>query len=215
MGHVEVTVSAEIRTRLGKGGARQLRRVGKIPAILYGGAEPPVPIAVEKGRILEIFRKYGHTSIFSLALNGRTVPVILKDWQLDPITGALLHVDFLRVDLTRPMRVKVPIELVGDAVGVRHGGILDFATHEVEIECVPTEIPARLQVDVSGLEIGDHIAVKDLSLGDRLRVLDDPERVIVSVLAPRVAEEGEEVTAAPTEPEVIKKGKTEEAREEE
>jgi large subunit ribosomal protein L25 len=113
------------------------------------------------------------------------------------------------------MRVKVPIELVGDAVGVRHGGILDFATHEVEIECVPTEIPARLQVDVSGLEIGDHIAVKDLSLGDRLRVLDDPERVIVSVLAPRVAEEGEEVTAAPTEPEVIKKGKTEEAREEE
>jgi large subunit ribosomal protein L25 len=215
MGHVEVTVSAEIRTRLGKGGARQLRRVGKIPAILYGGAEPPVPIAVEKGRVLEIFRKYGHTSIFSLALNGRTVPVIIKDWQLDPITGALLHVDFLRVDLTRPMRVKVPIELVGDAVGVRHGGILDFATHEVEIECVPTEIPARLQVDVSGLEIGDHIAVKDLSLGDRLRVLDDPERVIVSVLAPRVAEEGEEVTAAPTEPEVIKKGKTEEAREEE
>jgi len=192
MGHVEVTVSAEIRTRLGKGGARQLRRVGKIPAILYGGAEPPVPIAVEKGRVLEIFRKYGHTSIFSLALNGRTVPVIIKDWQLDPITGALLHVDFLRVDLTRPMRVKVPIELVGDAVGVRHGGILDFATHEVEIECVPTEIPARLQVDVSGLEIGDHIAVKDLSLGDRLRVLDDPERVIVSVLAPRVAEEGEE-----------------------
>jgi large subunit ribosomal protein L25 len=215
MGHVEVTVSAEIRTRLGKGGARQLRRVGKIPAILYGGAEPPVPIAVEKGRVLEIFRKYGHTSIFSLALNGRTVPVIIKDWQLDPITGALLHVDFLRVDLTRPMRVKVPIELVGDAVGVRHGGILDFATHEVEIECVPTEIPARLQVDVSGLEIGDHIAVKDLSLGDRLRVLDDPERVIVSVLAPRVAEEGEEVIAAPTEPEVIKKGKTEEAREEE
>ncbi len=213
MGHVDVTVSAEVRTRLGKGGARQLRRAGKIPAILYGGAEPPVPIAVEKGRVLEIFRKYGHTSIFSLALNGRTVPVIIKDWQLDPITGVLLHVDFLRVDLTKPTRVRVPIELVGEAIGVRHGGVLDFATHEVEIECVPTEIPARLQVDVSGLEIGDHIAVKDLSLGDRLRVLDDPERVIVSVLAPRVAEE--EVVAAPTEPEVIKKGKAEEARGEE
>ncbi len=210
----DVTLSAEIRTRLGKGGARQLRRAGKVPAILYGGAEPPVPIAVEKARVLEIFRKYGHTSIFSLALDGHTVPVIIKDWQLDPITGVLLHVDFLRVDLSKPTRVKVPVELVGEASGVRRGGLLDFATHELEIECLPMEIPSRLQVDVSALEIGDHIAVKDLQLGDRIRVLDDPERVIVSVLAPRVAEE--EAAVAPTmpvEPEVIKKGKAEEEKE--
>jgi large subunit ribosomal protein L25 len=215
MGLLEVTLPAEIRTRLGKGGARQLRRAGKIPAILYGGAEPPVPIAVEKGRVLEIFRKYGHTSIFSLALDGRTVPVIIKDWQLDPVTGVLLHVDFLRVDLTKPTRVKVPVEVVGEAIGVRQGGLLDVATHEVEIECLPTEIPPRLQVDVSALEIGDHIAVKDLQLGDRVRVLDDPERVIVSVLAPRVAEEEVAAPTAPTEPEVIKKGKAEEAEEKE
>lgn len=215
MGLLEVTLPAEIRTRLGKGGARQLRRAGKIPAILYGSAEPPVPIAVEKGRVLEIFRKYGHTSIFSLALDGRTVPVIIKDWQLDPVTGVLLHVDFLRVDLTKPTRVKVPVEVVGEAIGVRHGGLLDVATHEVEIECLPTEIPPRLQVDVSALEIGDHIAVKDLQLGDRVRVLDDPERVIVSVLAPRVAEEAVAAPTAPTEPEVIKKGKAEEAEEKE
>jgi large subunit ribosomal protein L25 len=213
MSVVNVTLSAEIRTRVGKGGARQLRRAGKIPAILYGGAEPPVPIAVEKARVLEIFRKYGHTSIFSLALDGNTVPVIIKDWQLDPITGMLLHVDFQRVDLHKPTRVKVPVELVGEAVGVRQGGILEFATHELEIECVPAEIPSRLSVDVSALEIGDHIAVKDLQLGDRIRVLDDPERVIVSVLAPRVAEEEVAAPATPAEPEVIKKGKVEEETE--
>ncbi|MCS6816921.1 MAG: 50S ribosomal protein L25/general stress protein Ctc [Blastocatellia bacterium] len=212
MSLLDVTVSANIRTRLGKGGARQLRRAGKIPAILYGGAEPPVPIAVEKARVLEIFRKYGHTSIFTLAVDGNTVPVIIKDWQLDPITGVLLHVDFLRVDLGKPTRVKVPVELVGEAVGVRQGGLLDFATHELEIECLPTEIPARLQVDVSALEIGDHIAVKDLQLGDRVRVLDDPERVIVSVLAPRVIAE-EAAPTMPVEPEVIKKGKAEEEEE--
>jgi len=214
MSLLDVTLSAEIRTRLGKGGARQLRRVGKIPAILYGGTEPPIPIAVEKARVLEIFRKYGHTSIFSLALDGTTVPVIIKDWQLDPITGVLLHVDFLRVDLNRPTRVKVPVELVGEAIGVRQGGLLEFATHELEIECLPTEIPTHLPVDVSALEIGDHIAVKDLRVGDRIRILDDPERVIVSVLAPRVAAE-EEVAApaTPVEPEVIKKGKAEEKTE--
>ncbi len=214
MSLLDVTVSADIRTRLGKGGARQLRRAGKIPAILYGGMEPPVPITVEKARVLEIFRRYGHTSIFSLVLNGDTVPVIIKDWQLDPITGVLLHVDFLRVDLGKPTRVKVPVELVGEAIGVRRGGLLDFATHELEIECLPAEIPSRLQVDVSALEIGDHLAVKDLQLGDRIRILDDPERVIVSVLAPRVTEE--EAAAAPTtpvEPEVIKKGKVEEEEE--
>jgi len=213
MSLLDVTVSADIRTRLGKGGARQLRRAGKIPAILYGGAEPPVPIAVEKARVLEIFRKYGHTSIFSLALDGNTVPVIIKDWQLDPITGALLHVDFLRVDLSKPTRVKVPVELVGEAIGVQHGGLLDFATHELEIECLPTEIPSRLQVDVSALEIGDHIAVKDLQCGDRIRVLDDPERVIVSVLAPRMIEEEAAAPTTPVEPEVIKKGKAEEEKE--
>ncbi len=211
MSLLDVIIPAEVRARLGKGGARQLRRLGKIPAILYGGREPSVPLAVEKARVLEIFRRYGHTSIFSLAVNGQTVPVIIKDWQLDPITGVLLHVDFLRIDLTRPTRVKVPVELVGEAVGVKQGGLLDFATHELEIECLPAEIPSRLQVDVSGLGIGDHVAVKDLRLEDRVRVLDDPERVIVSVLAPRMAAEEELAAAptAPTEPEVIKKGKAE------
>lgn len=215
----EVTLEAEIRQRLGKSGARQLRREGKAPVVLYGGEEKPLALAVDKGKLLEVFRKFGHTRIFTLLINGETAtPVILKDWQVDPVKGTLLHADLLRVNMAKLTRVRVPVEVVGEAFGVKNqGGLLDFSTHELEVECLPADIPDRVPVDVSRLKVGDHITVKDLKLGERVKVLEDADRVIVGVLPPRVEEVAAPAAVAvePAEPEVIKKGKVEEKETEE
>jgi len=137
---------------------------------------------------------------------------------VDPVKGTLVHVDLMRISMTKLTRVSVPIEVAGEAFGVKtEGGVLDFATHELEVECLPGDIPERIHVNVSELKINDRIAVKDLNLGDRVKVLEDPERIIVGVLPPRIEEVAAPapVAAEPAEPEVIKKGKAEEPEAEE
>lgn len=215
----QITIEAAPRQRLGKGGARQLRRAGKIPVTLYGGDQKgALALAVERRALLDIIRgAAGRNTIFQLKLDHDVVPVIIKDWQVDSIKGTLLHVDLLRISMTKTTRVRVPVSLEGEPVGVKtQGGLLDFATHQLEVECLPADIPDRIRVDVSGLHVGQHLSVKDLKLDDRIRVLEDPDRVIVSVLAARVEEAAPAVAeAAPAEPEIIKKGKTEEGAEKE
>ncbi len=187
----QLVIDAEPRTRLGKGGARALRRAGKVPVVVYGGdRRETLALAVQERDLMKILRSpKGLNTIFQLQLQGATVPVIIKDWQADPIKGTLLHADFVRIDMTKVTRVRIPVELVGEPIGVKaQGGLLDFATHQLEVECLPADIPESIRVDVSALEIGDHISVKDLNVGERMRILDDPERVIASVLAPRVEE---------------------------
>lgn len=208
----DITLDAEVRERLGKGGARQLRQRGKIPVTLYGGGDQePLSLAVSERALRSIFRSSsGRNTIFNLKTNDHVTPVIIKDWQVDPLKGSLLHADLLRIDMNKPTRVRVPIVLDGEAIGVKiHGGLLDFMTHEVEVECLPGDIPDRIHVNVSHLDVGDHIFVKDLAVGDRVRILEEMDRVIVGILASR-REEAAAVTtpAAPAEPEVIKKGKT-------
>jgi large subunit ribosomal protein L25 len=219
MSSIEVTLEAEVRTNLGKNASRQLRRGGKLPVALYGGDDKPFALAVDKAKLLEIFRKFGHTKIFNLTVaGGATAPVLIKEWQVDPLKGVLLHADLLRVDMAKATRLHVRIEVSGEAFGVKtQGGLLDISAHDLEIECLPGDIPDRIRVDVSELKIGQHLAVKDLKLGDRVKVLADPERVIVGVLAPRLEEAPAAAPAAaePTEPEVIKKGKAEEKEGEE
>lgn len=219
MNSTETVLEAEIRQRLGKNAARQLRREGKVPLVLYGGDDPPLALAAARTRVLELIRRMGHTKIFTVAINGAgSIPVLFKEWQVDPVKGILIHADLLRVDMMKPTRLSVPIELVGEPFGVKaQGGVLDFSTHELRVECLPHAIPERIRVEVSALKVNEHIAVKDLSLGDAIKVLEDPERVIVSVLPPRVEEVIAPVPAVvePVEPEVIRKGKVEKAEGEE
>jgi large subunit ribosomal protein L25 len=218
----EIVVSAEKRTEKGKNVNRRLRVAGRIPGVLYGGSKEPVPVAVSPKDISAVLRSAsGENTLFDLDLAGSRRKVILKEYQLEPIKGKLLHADFYEVALDKTLEVMVHVEIAGTPVGVKvQGGILDFVTRELEIECLPGDIPEKITVDVSELALGKHVRVSDLKLSDKLTVLTDPEVVIVHVVAPRAEEapaaaaEGAEAAAAgAAEPEVIKKGKAEEGDE--
>jgi large subunit ribosomal protein L25 len=219
----EIVVSAEKRTEKGKNVNRRLRVAGRIPGVLYGGSKEPVPVAVSPKDISAVLRSAsGENTLFDLDLGGSRRKVILKEYQIEPIKGKLLHADFYEVALDKLLEVKVHVEVTGTPVGVKvQGGILDFVTRELEIECLPADIPEKIVVDVSELELGKHIRVSDLKLSDKLTMLTEPDIVIVHVVAPRAEEvaavaavEGTEAVAgAAAEPEVIKKGKGEEGEE--
>jgi large subunit ribosomal protein L25 len=217
----EIVVSAEKRTEKGKNVNRRLRVAGRIPGVVYGGKGEPTAVAVSPKDIVAVLRSAsGENTLFDLDLGGSRRKVILKEYQLEPIKGRLLHADFYEVALDKALQVSVHVEVSGTPVGVKvQGGILDFVTRELEIECLPTDIPEKIVVDVSELELGKHIRVSDLKLSDKLTVLTDPDVVVVHVVAPRaeeapVAAEGAEAAAgAAAEPEVIKKGKGEEGDE--
>jgi large subunit ribosomal protein L25 len=215
----DLTITASSRDGVGKGFARRLRASGMIPAAVYGEGQDPVAIAVNAKEIAGILRSdTGHNTIFKLALpNGEAEPatVIIKDWQVDPIKGRLLHADLMRLSMTHVTRVSVSIETEGEPVGVKlEGGILEIELREVEVECLPGDIPDHISVDVSGLHVGQHATVADLIYDrEKIKVFADENQSVAGVLAPRLAEvpaapvEGAEAAA---EPEVIKKGKTEE-----
>lgn len=220
----EIVVSAEKRTEKGKNVNRRLRVSGRIPGVVYGGKGEAVAVAVSPKDISAVLRSAsGENTLFDLDLGGSRRKVILKEYQIEPIKGKLLHADFYEVALDKLLEVKVHVEVTGTPVGVKvQGGILDFVTRELEIECLPTDIPEKIVVDVSELELGKHIRVSDLKLSDKLTMLTEPEIVIVHVVAPRAEEvvataavEGAEAEAAgaAAEPEVIKKGKGEEVDE--
>lgn len=212
----DITINATVRDGIGKGYARRLRAQGMIPAAVYGEGKDPVAVAVNAKEIGQILRSdTGHNSIFKLAIgDAESATVIIKDWYVDPVKGRLLHADLLRLSMTETTRVKVSIEVEGEPVGVKmEGGILEFELREVEVECLPGDIPENVTVDVSKLHVGEHVTVADLVYDrDKVKVITDEHHTVAGVLAPRLAEE-----AAPTaeegeggEPEVIKKGKAEE-----
>jgi large subunit ribosomal protein L25 len=220
----EIVVAAEKRTETGKNVNRRLRTRGLIPGVLYGSKKEATPVSVSPKEIGSILRSAtGENTLFDLDLGGSRRKVILKEFQLEPIKGRLLHADFYEVALDKAIEVKVHVELSGVPVGVKvQGGVLDIVTRELEIECLPTDIPEKIVVDVSGLELGKLIRVGELKTPDKVKVLTDPGLVVAHVVTPRAEEvaataaeaapvEGE----APTEPEVIKKGKVEAADAEE
>ncbi|HSE97337.1 MAG TPA: 50S ribosomal protein L25 [Blastocatellia bacterium] len=216
----DLTINARARDGIGKGHARRLRAQGMIPASVYGGGHAAVAVAVNAREIASLLRsETGHNTIFKLAVDGGDEPatVIIKDLQIDPIKGRLLHADLLRLEMNTATRVSVPVEFIGEPVGVKiEGGILDIQSREIEIECLPGDIPSNLQVDVSGLHVGDHVTVADLIYDrDKVKLLAEDSQAIAGILAPRLVEEPVPVAveAEPgeaAEPEVIKKGKTEE-----
>jgi large subunit ribosomal protein L25 len=213
----DIVVTAQNRPESGKNHNRRLRVKGLIPGVLYGKAKKPVPVAVSPKEIGSILRsKTGENTLFELDLDGSRRTVILKEFQLEPLKGSLLHADFYEVALDKPLQVNVHVELVGTPVGVKvQGGIVDWVTRELEIESLPRDIPEKITVDISNLEIGKHVRVAEIKAPDKVTILTEPDVVIAHVVAPRAEEEVAPAAAeaapaaegAVAEPEVIKKGK--------
>ncbi|MDH5404992.1 MAG: 50S ribosomal protein L25 [Candidatus Aminicenantes bacterium] len=208
-------LKAEIRGDFGKGEARRLRQRGFIPGIVYGSKKESIPLVINPldiERILSL--ETGENTIFQLKISGAETinQVMIKDFQLDPLTSKLLHVDMFRISKETKLKVAVPIILEGEAKGVEiDGGIMEFTQREVEVECFPQNLPEHIKVDVSEMDIGDLVRVAELTVDDKVKILSPPEQVIVSIAAPEVeevvvAEEEEEV---PEEAETVDKEKPE------
>lgn len=214
------TVTAVAREgKFNKNAARRVRVRGKIPAVVYGAAEAAIAIEVDPKQIQRILHsESGHNSIIDLEIGSTTAKAMIVDWQHEPIKGNLIHIDFKRIALDKAIRVEVPIQLTGIAVGVKtQGGILDQTLREVEIECLPTDIPGHIDVDISNLVFGVVLRVSDLPHGGSLRFItpeDTPVAHITAVkeeAAPAADAEAAAAAAGPAEPEVAKKGKPDEA----
>jgi large subunit ribosomal protein L25 len=216
----DITISAETRSARGKNEARRLRATGSTPAVLYGVSDTSVPVAVNPKEITRILgSKTGHNTIFNLAVaEGENTPVMIVDWQSDPVKDTLLHVDLKRIDLTKRIVVKIPVHTHGEPTGVKlQGGLHEVITREIEIECIPDDIPEEFSVDVSGLALNQSIRAGSIPLSGSMKLVSPAEAVIshVVLLKAEVVEtpaEGAEAVAGatPAEPEVIKKGKKDE-----
>lgn len=216
----------QVRTReaTGKNVNRRLRAAGQIPAVLYGAAHETVPIQVERKKVEEFFRAGAtENTIFLLKRleSDQERHARIRELQIDPVSREVLHIDFQRVLMDQAIQVEVPVQPVGTPKGVKdEGGVLDFVTREVAVECLPGDIPESIEVDVSGLAIGEHIEAGALKLPEKVTLLEELDRVIVSVAYPVRIEEPEEeaeelLEAEREEPEVIRRGKEEEEAEEE
>jgi len=214
---MSLTIKAEKRDASGKNVARRIRREGNVPAILYGPDVENVPLALSKRDIFDILKtETGANTIFQVAFEKDKLEVMIKDYQQDVTTDELLHVDLFRISMEQEIRVSVPIVLTGDAVGVKaEGGFVESATREVEVECLPKDIPENIEVDISALHLNQSLKIEDLALVEGVKVLSDPQAMIVLIQAPSVEEvveevpEEEEIMAEGEQPEVIKKEKAE------
>ena len=219
----EITITVEAREGRGTGEAGRMRNQGRVPSVLYGGEKPPVAISVDEHAVREILKgAAGENTIFLLKLKGSDEErlAMIKELQANPMSGELVHIDFIRITRGHKLTVKIPVELIGDCVGVRLGGRVDFVSREIEIEILPREMFDKFVLDISDLEVGEHLRVSDLAsqLPENAKFLVDESRVVVVVEIPRVVEEeeveeelveDEAVISEAAEPEVIGKGKGE------
>src|SRR5271170_7877618 len=215
----DITVEAEPRLSRGKNEARRLRVKGAAPAVLYGAGGEAVALSVspkDLGKILN--SNTGHNTIFNVAVKGgETTPVMIVDWQNDPVKENMLHIDLKRIDLTKKLRVKVPVHALGEPKGVKlQGGLHELITREIEIECLPDDIPELFTIDVTELSIGESIRASQVALPEAVKLVSQPDAVISHVVAMKAEPEPAAVAgvegapAATAEPEVIKKGKKDE-----
>ncbi|HEY0141797.1 MAG TPA: 50S ribosomal protein L25 [Thermoanaerobaculia bacterium] len=210
----EVTLEVTRREKTGKEVAKKLRKEGKVPAVVYGGHKEPVAIQVDRKVVSELIHKseHGIRSVFLLKMAGTDQQrhAMIKQLEIDPISRRMKHIDFVRVVMDEMVRVTVPVHLTGVAKGVKEAGaMLDFQARELHIECLPNAIPDSIDIDVTPLTGHDFFRIKDIPLPEGVKVLDDPERVVVGLTHAKA----DATTDAPepvAEPEVIKKGKTEE-----
>ncbi len=224
---MEARLEAVKRDTFGKNEARRLRAKGTIPAVLYGGVTvdgkpQATPIAVDPKALMGILRgESGVNTLIGLKVGTEDVKVLMREYQVDPLTRRLLHVDFYRIAMDKLLIVKVPITVKGEAKGIKQqGGLLDIVHREIEVECLPANIPEAIELDVTELMLGQAIRLRDVATSPTWRAVTDGDVMLVHIVAPRAAVEpvaADAVAAAPTaaaEPEVIKKGKPEKAEEE-
>jgi large subunit ribosomal protein L25 len=212
-------IEAQQREPGGKNVNRRLRKAGKIPAVIYGPGKQARPLCVDPGVVKEIlFSDTGRNTIFSVSVDGgEHTNAMIKDYQLDPVKGRLIHTDFLEIAMDQILELTVNVEMVGESEGVKvDGGIMDIVTRSIQVQCLPADIPESIKVDVSHLKINDYIRVKNLVADPKVKILTDSEIVVVTIVPP-IKEEVVPVEApvAAAEPEVIKKGKVAEEGEEE
>jgi large subunit ribosomal protein L25 len=221
---MEAILEATVRDSFGKNEARRTRASGRVPAVVYGattegGSREATAIAVEPRALLKILHsEAGANTLISLKLSGGDARVLIKEYQLDPVTHAVLHADFYRVRMDRTIHVTIPVIVKGEPKGVKQqGGLLEFIRREIEVECLPADIPESVEVDVTELMLHDGVRVRDIATDPRWKSVSDPEMMLVHVILPKaeeVAATPETVaaaaTATPAEPEVLKKGKKDE-----
>src|SRR5271167_2368670 len=204
---MEAVVATPREGKFNKNAARRVRVAGKIPAVVYGAGQDAVAVAVDPKVITKILHSdSGHNTIFDLNVEGTSViKAMIVDWQNEPIKGKLLHIDIKRIAMDKTMRVSVPIHLVGTPVGVKsQGGILDHVLREIEVECLPANIPSHLDVDVTGLALNAAIHVSDLPHAGTLKFLAEENATVAHVTAIKAEAATEVVAATATEPEVAK-----------
>jgi large subunit ribosomal protein L25 len=216
MASTELVTAVTREGKFNKNAARRVRVAGKIPAVIYGAKEPSIAIELDPKQILRILHSdSGHNTIFDVDVQGSArVKAMIVDWQYEPIKGSLLHIDLKRIAMDKAMVVEVPIHLEGIPVGVKaEGGLLDQVLREVEIECLPGDIPAHIALDVTGMKLHDVVRVSDLPHGGKFKFITDEDATVahVTVIKEEVVAEPDAVAAAaaPAEPEVVKKGKQE------
>ncbi len=218
---MEVLLDATVRTTIGKNEARRTRRAGKVPAVVYGAAaegasRDAVSIAVEPKALLKILHsEAGANTLISLRLDGVETQVLVKDFQLEPVTHQVLHADFYRVAMDRMIEVTIPVLIKGEPRGVKlQGGLLEFVRREIQIECLPADIPEHVDVDVSELMVGQGVRVRDVATSAKWKSLTDLDTMLVHVILPKAEESAAAATegtpTATAEPEVVKKGKKDE-----
>jgi large subunit ribosomal protein L25 len=212
-------IEGQVREGRGKGPARRTRLTGMVPAVLYGGKKEAISLTVNAKQVARILRsETGHNTIFTVTVaQGGDEKAMVRDWQVDPVSGKLLHVDLFRIAMDVRMRVMVPVHTFGEAQGVKlQGGVFETVTREVEVECLPGDIPEEFRVDITEMMIGKQLRAADLPFDPaKIKLLTDPVRVIAHVVVLKKEEEpapdaAVTADAAPAEPEVMKKGKKDE-----
>ena len=221
---MNIVVKSEKRQGLGTNASRRLRAQGFVPAVLYGESMESTPLVLSKKDIVQIMRlETGENTIFKVAVDAEAYDAMIKDLQVNPATDELLHVDLIRISMDKPIRVAVPVVHRGEPVGVKtEGGFVDFVTREIEIECLPREIPESLEIDIAELHINQSFKVQGMAIPAGVKVLTDPNTVLVLISMPHKEEEpfpgekpeGEVAAEEPKEPEVIKKERAEKGEEE-
>jgi large subunit ribosomal protein L25 len=225
---MDATLEAVKREGRRKNEANRLRASGKIPAVFYGPdksgkARDAVAVSVDPKAVMRILHSdSGANTLINLKIDGAETRVMLREYQLDPVTHHLLHADFYELAMDKAITVTVPVQLKGESKGVKQqGGLLDFVTREIEVECLPTDIPEHIDVDVTEMMLHQSIRVRDLPTDPKWKAVSDGDTMLVHIVVPKAEEEPAAaaapeaaVAAAPAEPEVIKKGKTDEKEEE-
>jgi large subunit ribosomal protein L25 len=215
MADQEVVAAKPREGKFNKNAARRVRVAGMVPGVVYGAKEPAIAVELDPKQITRILHSdSGHNTIFDLEIGSAKSKAMIVDWQYEPIKGMLMHIDLKRIAMDKAMRVKVPVLLEGIPVGVKtQGGILDQVLREVEIECLPADIPSHIDVNVSNLGLGASIRVTDLPHDDKLKIITDENTTVAHVVSIKeeVVATPDAAAVAPTEPEVAKKGKTETA----